>query len=61
MHPLRTDVHQCIYMTATAHRGWGDRRGAHPGVVEQAGNLLVAKEGEHLGRGAGRDAEVVEE
>lgn len=41
-------------------RGTG-RRSTYPGVVEQAGNLLVAKEGEHFSRGAGRNAEVIEE
>lgn len=39
----------------------GGSMGADPGVVEQAGNLLVAEEGEDLSGGAGRDAEVVEE
>lgn len=33
----------------------------HPGVVKEAGNLAVAEEGEHLCRGTGRDAEVIEE
>lgn len=32
---------------------------AHPGVVQKAGNLLVAKEGDNFGRGTGHDAEVI--